>query len=401
MDQSLVILKLHVTDEIRRFSAPRNATLAQLTQLIRNVMLFAADCKIALKYSDVEGDLCTIGSDAELAEAIRIFPSVLNLSLVSVPSSSERNIPQNSLVSAADFSSRKKVLEQSFASKPASKTSAVPASKTSAVQPKKPARALELESQGLSLMKSDMQAAHNVFHHQLRISDPSNTKTALYNIACCNSALGKTDSALSFLCRAIDSGFNDWVRMAKDPYLNNLRSMDSFNALTQYLCKDQMLAAEFGEPTAPRLINSELHVSSYLQNVFTRACKEAQAGNRSDAIRLLELSLLTGFFDYKEMMSHPDLAVLANEEHFKKLVNKAASNFNTKFPQSKVELPYPEFSSSPVELKPDTHEVFRCREDFEPREVEVDTQTNIDVMKQMGFTHAAAVLKAVEGDQKK
>jgi len=363
-------------------------------------MQFAADCKIALKYSDVEGDLCTIGSDAELAEAIRIFPSVLNLSLCSLPSPSERNIPQNSLVSAADFSSRKKVLEQTF-SKPAPKTSAAPASKTSAVAPKKPGRELELESQGLSLMKSDIQAAHNVFHHQLRISDPSNTKSALYNIACCNSALGKTDSALSFLCRAIDAGFDDWVRMAKDPYLNNLRSMDSFNALTQFLCKDQMLAAEFGDPTQQRLINSELHVSSHMHNLFTRACEAAHAGNRSDAIRLLELSLLTGFFNYKEMMSHPDLAVLANEEHFKKLVNKAATNFNAKFPKAKVELPYPEFSSSPVELKPDNHEVFRCKEDVEPRQVQVDTQRNIDVMKQMGFTNAAEDLKAVEGDQKK
>jgi hypothetical protein len=316
--------------------------------------------------------------------------------MASLPSSSQRNIPQNSLVSQADFSSRKQALEQTFGSKAASKTSSVP--------PKKPVsvtRELGLESQGLSLMKSDLQAAHNVFHHQLRISDPSNTKTVLYNIACCNSALGKTDSALSFLCRAIDAGFNDWVRMTKDPYLNNLRSMDSFNALTQYLCKDQLLAAEFGDQTGKRLINSELHISSLLQNLFTRACKEAQAGKRSDAIRSLELSLLAGFFNYKEMMSHPDLAVLANEEHFKKLVNKAATNFNEKFPQAKVELPYPEFSSAPVELKPDNHEVFRAKEDVEPREVQVDTQRNVAVMEQLGFSGAAQDLQASEGDRKK
>jgi len=393
MDQSLVALKLHVNDEIRRFSAPRNASFAQLIHLIRTVMQFAADCKIALKYSDAEGDICTIGSDAELAEAIRIFPSVLNLTMCPPLMSTERNIPQNSLVSATDFSSRKKNLEQTFASKAASKTSSV--------QPRKPARELDLESQGLALMKSDIQAAHNVFHHQLRISDPTNTKTVLYNIACCNSALGKTDSALSFLCRSIDAGFNDWIRMAKDPFLNNLRSMDSFNALTQYLSKEQMLVAEFGDHTGNLLINSQLHVSAIMQNLFNRACKEAQAGNRSGAIRSLELSLLTGFFNYKEMMSHPDLAVFANEEHFKKLVNKAATNFNTSFPQSKVELPYPEFSSSPVELKPDNHEVFPVKPDVEPREVQVDTQRNINVMHQLGFTQAAADLKASEGDQKK
>jgi len=395
MDQSLVIIKLHVNDEIRRFSAPRNASFAQLIHLIRTVMGFAPDCKLGLKYSDAEGDICTIGSDPELTEALRNFPTVLNMTMSPPPLASERNIPQNSLVPASEFSSRKKLLEQSFASKASAPAKAAPFKPISEARipqkpvlgstlpPKKPSRALELESQGLALMNSDLQAAHNIFHHQLRISDPSNTKSALFNIACCNSALGKTDSALSFLCRSIDAGFNDWIRLAKEPFLNNLRSMDSFNALAQFLCKEQVLVAEFGADHTGQLINSELHMTSYRSNLFTRACKASHDGKRSDAIRLIELALLSGFFNYKELMSHPDLAVFANEEHFKKLVNQAATNFNAKFPQSKVDVPFPEFKSSPVELKADNHEIFHVKEDVEPREVDVDVAKNMQVLQEM------------------
>jgi len=255
--------------------------------LIRNVLGFAADCKLTLKYSDAEGDICTIGSDPELAEALRDFPAVINMTLSAPALPSERNIPQNSLVSPSDFSSRKKLLEQTFASKVAAPAKAAPTKAIGQAKPaqkipyaplNKPARDLELESQGLALMQSDVQAAHNVFHHQLRIADPANTKSPLYNIACCNSILGKTDSAMAFLCRAIDAGFNDWIRMAKDPHLTNLRSLDSFNALTQFLCKEQSLVAEFGDHSKNQLINSELHMTSHLSNLFTRACKASKDG---------------------------------------------------------------------------------------------------------------------------
>jgi hypothetical protein len=403
MDQSLVVIKLHVNDEIRRFSAPRNASFAQLIHLIRTVMGFAPDCKLGLKYSDAEGDICTVASDPELAEALRNFPTVLNMTLAPPPLASERNIPKNSLVPASEFSSRKNQLEQSFASKVSAPAKAAPFKPApfkpiseakipqkpvlgSSLPPKKPNRALELESQGLALMNTDLQAAHNIFHHQLRISDPSNTQSALFNIACCNSALGKTDSALSFLCRAIDAGFNDWIRLAKEPYLNNLRSMDSFNALAQFLCKEQVLVAEFGADHTGQLINSELHITSHRSNLFTRACKASHDGKPADAIRLIELALLSGFFNYKELMSHPDFAVFANEEHFKKLVNRAATNFNAKFPQSKVELPFPEFASSPVELKEDNHEIFHVKEDVEPREVDVDVAMNMQVLQEMALS---------------
>jgi hypothetical protein len=407
MDQSLVVIKLHVNDEIRRFSAPRNASFAQLIHLIRTVMGFAPDCKLGLRYSDAEGDICTVGSDPELAEALRNFPSVLSMTLSPPPLASERNIPQNSLVAPSEFSSRKKLLEQSFASKVAAPAKAAPpkaiaqarpAQKPAAVPAKKTGRDLELEAQGLALMKSDLQAAHNIFHHQLRIADPANTSSALFNIACCNSALGKTDSALSFLCRAIDAGFNDWIRLAKDPFLNNLRSMDSFNALAQYLCKEQVLVAEFGDHTG-QLINSELHLSAIASNLFTRACKASQDGKRSDAIRSLELALLTGFFNYKEMMSHPDLATFANEEHFRKLVNRAATNFNAQFPQAKAELPFPEYQACPVDIKPDDHEVFKVKEDVEPKEVDVDVAKNMKVIQEMASA-VSTPLSDTKGDQK-
>jgi len=407
MDQSLVVIKLHVNDEIRRFSAPRNASFAQLIHLIRTVMGFAPDCKIGLKYSDAEGDICTVGSDPELAEALRNFPSVLSMTMSPPPLASERNIPKNSLVPPSEFSSRKNALEQSFASKVAAPAKAAPpkaigqaklAQKQIVPKDKKPGRDLELESQGLALMKSDLQAAHNVFHHQLRIADPAHSASALFNIACCNSALGKTDSALSFLCRSIDAGFNDWIRLAKDPYLNNLRSMDSFNALAQFLCKEQVLVAEFGDHTGGPLINSAMHITAIVSKLFERACQESHDGKRSEAIRSLELALLAGFFSYKEMMSHPGLATFANEEHFKKLVNRAATNFNAQFPQAKAELPYPEYQSCPVDLKPDDHEVFKTKQDVEPREVDVDVATNMKVIQEMASVSTPPT--DAKGDQK-
>lgn len=80
-------------------------------------------------------------------------------------------------------------------------------------------------------------------HHLLgaRIANRPLRIDALYNAACANALLGRKDAALTFLRRAIDTGFRDLDQVGKDTDLDSLREDAEFKELIGSIGKAPLL----------------------------------------------------------------------------------------------------------------------------------------------------------------
>lgn len=70
---------------MRRFPIEVPLTFAALAERIRTVFGVGAQDTLVLKYQDNEGDLITVSTDVELAEALRLSGSLLRLELAVRP----------------------------------------------------------------------------------------------------------------------------------------------------------------------------------------------------------------------------------------------------------------------------------------------------------------------------
>jgi chemotaxis protein histidine kinase CheA len=79
----LLIVKVTFKSDVRRISLPMPVSFDALLVQLRSLYNVSASTLLDVKYQDDEGDLITLGSSLELAEAIRLSPSTLRLQLTS------------------------------------------------------------------------------------------------------------------------------------------------------------------------------------------------------------------------------------------------------------------------------------------------------------------------------
>jgi DNA repair exonuclease SbcCD ATPase subunit len=78
-----LIVKVTFKSDVRRISLPMPVSFDALLVQLRSLYNVSASTLLDVKYQDDEGDLITLGSSLELAEAIRLSPSTLRLQLTS------------------------------------------------------------------------------------------------------------------------------------------------------------------------------------------------------------------------------------------------------------------------------------------------------------------------------
>jgi len=246
-----------------------------------------ADVQFSCKWVDEEGDACTISCDEELSEAVYSARANLlrvTISLPTPPTTAKQPEPTRTCPmwsgrchGRGRFAARREEWS-------------------------------ELGNKGISLMdQHNYAAAREFFERQVQISAPWQKFNPLYNIACCDSLLGNTDSALAFLARAIDAGYRDLQHLENDEDLVNIRHLPGYKILTADL-KDQQAAA----PSAPQL--------------FNLACCQSILGNVQGAMGFLQKAAESGFFRLNVLLNSPDLAPLRELDEFKALLNLVQEN---------------------------------------------------------------------------
>lgn len=97
-------VKVSLGDDTRRFSVADDATkYAQLCMNVRQVYALAANTTLLFKYSDEEGDLISVSSDAELNEAFRVAgaaPLRLTVTAKAAPTAAPTAAPKTAVPKA-------------------------------------------------------------------------------------------------------------------------------------------------------------------------------------------------------------------------------------------------------------------------------------------------------------
>jgi len=249
-------------------------------------------------------------------------------------------------------------------------------------------------------MDSDVAGAQKIFQQQFQMCPPWHKSVCLYNLACCDSLLGNTDSALSFLARSIDAGYHDVSHIQSDPDLINIRHTPAY----------QLLLAGIIEASAP---NPSDVTPQKLYNV---ACFCCLVGNFESAVANLEKAVTSGFSRARQMSNNPDLTPLHSHPKWEQLVaqvnkNKQAriQNFRDrkpwrarkhcpppqesnpeppKAPEVPVQEPIPEPEIPKEEISPE-QEIPEIPEVVEVavavQEVEPVMKAHLEVLREMGF----------------
>ena len=179
---------------------------------------------------------------------------------------------------------------------------------------------------------------------------------ALYNAGCSWALANQTDKALDALRKSFDEGFDRPDLFAADEDLNALRGDARFQTLLADVMKSD--AAELSRRGAKRefdrlarrsnvedgewnsvgidlmrsgdydgaadAFDREFKVSDDEDALYNKACARALAGNKTDALALLEQSIKTGSVDADHMAEDADLITLHKEKRFDELVSLAA-----------------------------------------------------------------------------
>jgi len=159
------------------------------------------------------------------------------------------------------------------------------------------------------MMDTDVTGAKKIFQEQFQMCPPWHKPVCLYNLACCDSLLGDTDSALSFLARSIDAGYRDVAHMQADADLNNIRHTEAYKLLIAGIL-------ERGAP--PSDVNP--------QKLYNVACFCALVGNLESSIASLEKAIETGFSRQNQMQCNPDLAALHSHPKWPALIEACGKN---------------------------------------------------------------------------
>jgi tetratricopeptide (TPR) repeat protein len=305
MDTQKLTLKLKLGDDFRRIQISKNTTFAELLKIIQNLYRLADATPLSCKWTDDEGDACTVSCDEELYEAVHSAQANLlriDVFLPQAPKPQEVPKPQE-------------------APKPEpARTCPVWTGRCHGWRGRFAARREEwsdLGNKGIQLMdQHNYSDARSLFEQQLLISAHWQKYNPLYNIACCDSLLGNTDSALAFLSRAIEAGYRDLNHLEADEDLVNLRHLPGYKILVNDLKEHQA-----APPSAPQL--------------FNLACCQALLGNVQGAVGLLQKAAEAGFFRLNMLLKCPDLASIRELDEFKALLNLVQENKEKHFADKK------------------------------------------------------------------
>eukprot|EP01126_Amoeba_proteus_P003318 TRINITY_DN110_c0_g1_i4.p1 TRINITY_DN110_c0_g1~~TRINITY_DN110_c0_g1_i4.p1 ORF type:complete len:438 (-),score=74.49 TRINITY_DN110_c0_g1_i4:63-1376(-) len=287
-------------------------------------------------YVDDEGDKCTISSDEELAEAVRLAQPLERRSLLKI------------------------VLECNEEPKSPSHGWDCPRGAVNE-------RASQLCWEGLNLMKSgDLVAAKAKFEEQAKLyRNPRRTATPMYNIACCEALLGDVDSAFLFLKKASDAGFNDVEHMRNDDDLKSLRNLPRFHEFIQQIaasspvehggrcpwrnggrsneyCSLQNEAFQLMERRTLDDLNKAIELLTKQADlaqsqwhrripVYNIACCHALLGNKQIAMTLLQKAVDLGYHNVRHMENDSDLDSLRNTIEFQQLISSLKERRDSKF----------------------------------------------------------------------
>merc|ERR1712023_110182 len=277
-------IKVSLGEDIRRVSFP--APLTGFDELHAAVVKLFSVQKVTLKYVDDEGDKITISTDDELQEALNLVsdrkPVLLRLFATAVeekePPKPVNKVPRRcgkaehlkARIEQMKQNLRKEMVQIDAHEHPLKYTAspyghghfvcdtcdssghgasyhcdecefdvhiACVASNNPPSQASIRRQWSTLQRKALHLLQvgtlSALQQAWDLLHKQLALS--VNSVYPLYNLACVESLSGNVDSALAFLERAIDDGYNDVEHMKRDSDLYRLRETPAFKALVARL----------------------------------------------------------------------------------------------------------------------------------------------------------------------
>jgi hypothetical protein len=232
-------IKFQFNDDIRRVQIDKdklsyNDLLTRITSTYKTIPQEDI-CRIVVRYLDNESDLCTITGNEELQEAFCSF-STTNLVLKLVISLKEETKTENPAKEEWKDHPGCKWKNQAWKENPGCKWKDQswkenPGCKWKEGKEKCPAR--KIFRDGIILMEeSKYEAARDVFIGQLKeVKSEWQQRIPCYYIACCESLLGNTASALEYLEKAINYGFRNLYKIKEDPNLNAIRSNEKFNQL--------------------------------------------------------------------------------------------------------------------------------------------------------------------------
>jgi len=191
-------------------------------------------------------------------------------------------------------------------------------------------------------MDTDVAGAQKLFQEQYQMCPPWHKPVCLYNLACCDSLLGNTDSALSFLARAIDAGYHDVAHMQKDSDLNNIRLTSAYKLLLSGIVEAPAPASE----VTP-------------QKLYNVACFCCLVGNTEAAISTLEKAVAAGFSRANQLANNPDLTALHAHPKWPEILTLVSKNKENRIQNCRDRKPWrarkhcnPPMGTEPAPQKP-------------------------------------------------
>jgi beta-lactamase regulating signal transducer with metallopeptidase domain/Tfp pilus assembly protein PilF len=179
--------------------------------------------------------------------------------------------------------------------------------------------------------------------------------TAFYNAGCSYALAGQKDKAMDALQKSFDEGFDRPDLFAEDEDLNSLRGDARFQKLLNEVMNSGTAEAERREATreferlaktkevdegnwnsvgiqllrsgdydgAAKAFDNEFAVSKDEDALYNKACARSLAGQKEEALKLLEQSISTGSVDADHMEEDPDLVPLHGQARFDQLLEMA------------------------------------------------------------------------------
>jgi hypothetical protein len=230
---ALVSIKFSFNEDVRRIKVSKQITYPDMLSLLKTLFkLPETDWEsLSLKYTDNEGDKCTVTSEQELREAFHAKKDdVLRLELNFLPKKVE--FVQTPFVNAI----RRRIQQDQLLhqQQPQPQPQQQPEARRACPERvNRRATIFGLTEEGIALMDArKYKEAKEIFANQAELFRCSWKKSVpFYNIACCEALLGNTDSALAYLAKSIECGYKNVQHMDQDKDLDSLRGLDAFEVM--------------------------------------------------------------------------------------------------------------------------------------------------------------------------
>jgi len=222
-----VSIKFSFSDDVRRIKVSPQITYPEVLVLLKSLFKLPEQEweNLNLKYTDNEGDKCTVTGEQELREAFHAKKEdVLKLELTfNTPKRVE--LHQSPFVNAI----RRRIQQEQALQQQPDRRCGNWAERAHCRR----SMIFGLTEEGIALMDAHKyNEAKEIFAKQAEMFQSNWKKSVpLYNIACCEALLGNTDSALAYLAKAINCGYKNVQHMDQDKDLDSLRGLDAFEVM--------------------------------------------------------------------------------------------------------------------------------------------------------------------------